>query len=68
LGIVGGSGPGITGADPALMTWAALPGRGVPKMSDPPATIAKRPVHLLTKRAEAQWLTVSWFAAPASTT
>ena len=39
-------------------------------MSDPPATIAKRPVHRFQshKRAEAQWLTVLSFAAPASTT
>jgi len=39
-------------------------------MSDPPATIAKRFVYPFRapKRAEAQWLTDSWFAAPASTT
>jgi hypothetical protein len=66
--IVEVAGPGIRGADPALMICAVLPGRGVLKMSDPPATIAKRPRPPSTKRAEAQWLTGLWFAARASTT
>jgi len=51
------------------------PGAATLKMSDPPATIAKRfvyPFQCLSEgphqRAEAQWLIDLSFAAPASTT
>jgi len=47
------------------------PGAATLKMSDPPATIAKRFVYPFSEphqRAEAQWLIDLSFAAPASTT
>ena len=55
--IVEGNGVGITAADPVLYHAALVQVRWPSpawtqdslKMSDPPATIAKRPVHLLSE-------------------